>query len=347
MRESFKVRFAKYIDKKDIMSFIGNHWEKNHILSNDQIFFDFQYRYKDDLQFILALDSNERIVGLLGYIQYDPEKKQQDIALALWKVIPNLSDPVLGIKLIDYLRENIKHRSIFCVGINVKTIGVYKFMGFQTGKLAHYAAFNKECKNFSISIPPLKKKSFVCSNTWVFRIAESIDSSLEKLINLTGYKEKNPYKSKNYILKRYVNHPYFFYNFHEVYKNNFFLGLVISREVQHLNGKALRIIDVLADDKDISQIINEFASTLNQSFSEYEYIDVYASNLDMKFLTKGNYELVSDSCKIIVPDYFSPFEQRNIDIYFFNTQKQPTCLFKGDGDQDNPRNATSGGAVSD
>ena len=335
MSSSFKVRFARYSDKEEIMSFIGNYWAKNHILSTDQMFFDFQYRHEDDLQFVLALDNNNRIVGLLGYMQYDPEKNEQDIALALWKVIPNLSDPVLGIKLIEYLRDNIKHRSMFCVGINKKTIGVYKFMGFQTGKLVHFAAFNTECKTFSIAIPPLKKKFFVCGNSWNFKKTKSVELSLEKLIKLSGYKEKKPHKSKNYILKRYVNHPYFFYTFHEVYEQNFYLGLVVSREVQHLNSSALRIIDVLAENKHISKIINEFASTLNQSYSEY--IDVYASNLDISLLTKGNYELVSDSQKITIPDYFTPFEQKNTDIYFFTTDNQPSCFFKGDGDQDNPR----------
>jgi hypothetical protein len=335
MSSSFKIRFAKYKDKEDIMSFIGNYWAKNHILSKDQIFFDFQYRYEDDLQFVLALDTTNRIVGVLGYMQYDPKKNEQDIALALWKVIPNLSEPVLGIKLIQYLRDNIKHRSMFCVGINKKTIGVYKFMGFQTGKLLHFAAFNMERKISSIAIPPLKKKIFVCGNYWNFKKTKSVELSLEKLIKLTGYKEKKPHKSKSYILKRYANHPYFFYTFHEVYEKNFYLGLVVSREVQHLSSRALRIIDVLAEDSNISRIVNEFVSTLNKSY--YEYIDVYASNLDMNLLTKGNYELISDSQEITVPDYFSPFEQKNIDIHFFTTHNQPTCLFKGDGDQDNPR----------
>jgi len=335
MSSSFKIRFAKYMDKKDIMFFIGNYWAKNHILSNDQMFFDFQYRHEDDLQFVLALDNNNRIVGVLGYIQYDPKKNEQDIALALWKVIPNLSDPVLGIKLIEYLIDNIKHRSIFCVGINKKTIGVYKFLGFQTGKLLHFAAFNTECKIFSIAIPPLDKKFLVCGNSWNFKITKSIELSLEKLIKLNGYKKKKPHKSKNYILKRYVKHPYFFYTFHEVYEKNFYLGLVVSREVEHLSGRALRIIDVFAENNNISRIINEFASILKKSC--YEYIDVYASNLDMKLLRKGNYELISDSQKITIPDYFSPFEQKNIDIHFFTTDNQPTYLFKGDGDQDNPR----------
>jgi len=335
MSSSFKVRFARYSDKEEIMSFIGNYWAKNHILSTDQMFFDFQYKHKDNLQFVLALDTNNRIVGVLGYMQYDPEKIEQDIVLALWKVIPNLSDPVLGIKLIEYLRDNIKHRCIFCVGINKKTIGVFKFMGFQTGKLVHFAAFNKDCKTFSIAIPPLKKKFFVCSDSWNFKKTKSVELSLEKLIKLSGYKEKKPHKSKNYILKRYVEHPYFFYTFHEVYEKNFYLGLVVSREVQHLSGRAIRIIDVLAEDSNISRIINEFVITLKKSC--HEYIDVYASNLNESLLINGNYNIVSDLQKIIIPDHFSPFEQKNIDIHFCTTDNQPSCLFKGDGDQDNPR----------
>ena len=52
---------------------------------------------------------------------------------------------------------------------------------------------------------------------------------------------------------------------------------------------------------------------------------------------KGNYELISDSQKITIPDYFSPFKQKNIDIYFFTSNNRFGCLFKGDGDQDSPR----------
>ena len=176
----------------------------------------------------------------------------------------------------------------------------------------------KIAKIFQFQFHLTKKKIFKFSNKWVFKLSKEIDNSLDKLINFTGYKDKIPFKSKNYIIKRYLNHPYFVYNFHEVYRDKSFLGLVISREVKHLTGKALRIIDVLADDKDISKIINEFAITLTGSYKKCEYIDVYASNLDMKLLITGNYELISDSHEIVVPDYFSPFEKKIL-IYFFLT----------------------------
>ena len=39
----------------------------------------------------------------------------------------------------------------------------------------------------------------------------------------------------------------------------------------------------------------------------------------------------------IIPDYFSPFEQKNIDIWVDSSNRIDTCcFFKADGDQDRP-----------
>lgn len=37
----------------------------------------------------------------------------------------------------------------------------------------------------------------------------------------------------------------------------------------------------------------------------------------------------------IIPNYFSPFEMKNIEIYYFSSDED-IILFKGDGDQDRP-----------
>lgn len=337
MHDKFKIRFANYSDKKNIMFFIGQYWDKDHILSKDNTFFNFQYYYKKNLQFVLATGADDKIVGILGYIQYFPEYKKQDVALALWKVIPNLPDPLLGLKLILYLKKNLNYGNIFCVGINKNVTEVYKFIGFKIDELLHFVAFNKNCKEFKISTPPQKIKSLTFSNNWSFKISKNVPVSLENLFTQTNYIKKIPFKPKEFIIKRYLNHPYFTYNFHEVFENNFFMGLVISREVNYSKRKALRIIDILSEDKKISEIINEFANILNQSHKQYEYVDVYVSNININFLTKRNYNLVSNSSKIIVPDYFSPFIKQNIKIFFCSIDSNPICLFKGDGDQDNPR----------
>ena len=158
MKDQLHIRLATIEDREKIMSFIRNNWLKNHILGNDISFFEYQYKYGKNLQFILAVSSEKIIKGVLGFLQYDPKNKNQDIFLAFWKVIHTKEDKMLGIRLLEYLIKNIKHSNIHSVGIDKKIINIFKFLRFNTGKLDHYVAFNKFCKNFIISKPPLNLK---------------------------------------------------------------------------------------------------------------------------------------------------------------------------------------------
>ena len=38
----------------------------------------------------------------------------------------------------------------------------------------------------------------------------------------------------------------------------------------------------------------------------------------------------------IIPNYLNPLLQKNIDYYFFTTDRQGFTMFKADGDQDRP-----------
>ena len=38
----------------------------------------------------------------------------------------------------------------------------------------------------------------------------------------------------------------------------------------------------------------------------------------------------------IIPNYFEPFEQKNVDIYFVSNVMENLHLYRGDGDQDRP-----------
>tara|TARA_Y100000768_G_C23936437_1_gene662808 strand:+ start:184 stop:1206 length:1023 start_codon:yes stop_codon:yes gene_type:complete len=334
MKNDFNIRFAKISERNSIMSFIENYWSKDHILAHDHTLFDFQHLDNDRLNYVIALDTEGMIVGILGYISYGYKKENHDIALALWKVIPNLSDPLLGVKLIQFLQDNLNARYIHCVGVTKSVLGIYKYLGFNEGMLNHYAAFNKNCKNFKIAIPPSRIKALPKKCTYDFNQIASLDTSLKKLYKSEFYMEKIPYKTKEFFIKRYSRHPYFSYIFHEVTLKDVFKGFVVSREVKHDGGIALRIIEAVSQNENIANIINDFATILENS--DYEYLDVYASGLDENTLTSKSFEKISDSANIIVPEYFQPFEMKNIDIYYVTTSKKTTILFKGDGDQDRP-----------
>ena len=42
-----------------------------------------------------------------------------------------------------------------------------------------------------------------------------------------------------------------------------------------------------------------------------------------------------DETNNTIPNYFSPFRQENIDVYYCSSDKE-AVLFRGDGDQDRP-----------
>lgn len=334
MRSDFRIRFAKKSDRNSIMSFIENHWSKGHVLAHDHVLFDFQHLENDRISFVLALDSEGMLVGVLGYISYGYKKDNQDIALALWKVIPNLPDPHLGVKLIHFLQDNLSARYMHCVGVKKSVLGIYKYLGFKVGMLDHFAAFNTSCKKFKIAVPPSKIKATPDESTYEFSKMASLDASLKALYESVFYKEKIPYKTEDFFIRRYVKHPYFSYIFHEVTLKDVFQGFVVSREVKHDGGIALRIIEVVSQNEKITNIINDFATILKDS--AYEYVDVYASGLDENILTSKGYEKISDAADIVVPEYFQPFEMKNVDIHYVTSAKKTTILFKGDGDQDRP-----------
>ena len=206
-----------------------------------------------------------------------------------------------------------------------RVLGIYKYLGFNVGMLDHFAAFNKNCEKFKIAVPPSEIKAISNKSIYEFYEKTLLDTLLIELYESVFYKEKVHIKLKNFLLEGMLN-ILASYIFHEVKLNDVFQGFIVSREVKHGGGIALRIIEVVSQNQNITDIINDFATVLNNS--AYEYIDVYASGLDENILTSKNYEKIVDAADIIVPEYFQPFEMKNIDINYVTTAKEKITLLK-------------------
>ena len=96
--------------------------------------------------------------------------------------------------------------------------------------------------------------------------------------------------------------------------------------------KALRLIDCIGD----HQLIQFLTPMLDKLLDDLdcEYIDCYETGIDANIFRNGGWRSVSETGNII-PEYFSPFEQKNVDIYYMSEMDKP-ILFKGDGDMDRP-----------
>ena len=103
--------------------------------------------------------------------------------------------------------------------------------------------------------------------------------------------------------------------------------------IQECNDSCLlRIIDCIGDHELIAHFTGEIDRLME--LHNCEYADCYESGIADEIFSEGGWKPVEDSGNIM-PDYFAPFEQRNIDIYYMS-EIDNAILFKGDGDMDRP-----------
>ena len=325
---NYIIRFANQNDTSSIMQFINDFWRANHILARNRELFDWQYLSDNKLHFVLGVDNDNQIQGLIGYIAYDVGDKK-DIALALWKSNPGCG--YLGVQILMYLIKNEPHREIVCTGINMRTTElVYRKLGFSIGKMKQwYRLSPRECYHIASVkdsfIPPIHYSAdldFVRCN--------SIDELPTELFSDTSC---IPYKSKDYFERRYFDHPIYKYLVYRSHNNNTRSDSVVVLRKEQVDGNCVvRLIDYIGVPADFALLTSELDHLVKQY--DAEYIDMYEFGLSDAELINAGW-LCVDERENIIPNYFSPFEEKNIEIYCSTTNNK-ALLFRGDGDQDRP-----------
>ncbi|MFJ7699425.1 hypothetical protein [Lysinibacillus fusiformis] len=330
---SCKIRYANIADIDSIMKFIKKNWAYKHILANSKGFFIYEFmNFNKGLNFVIA-EKNKDIQAILGFIEYGNEN--QNIMTVMWKSISK-ENPFLGVELLKYLTEDNVYKSVSSVGINKKTEGIYKFLGYTTGSLQHfYRLANRESYNIAkigekIIIPYTVEKGFELI----------LLNNFEELLGNFNYESynksnSNPFKEAWYIEKRYYKHPIYQYKVFGIknVKCDAVYSLIIGREITQNNSKILRIVDFLGNEEDLNNISFEIEKLIEEE--GYEYIDFYQYGIDEKVLHNAGFIKKTGDINII-PNYFEPYELKNVDIHFFTTNSENIRLFKADCDQDRP-----------
>lgn len=332
------ISIASISEITNIMSYINSEWKEGHILARDKDFFKYEHGNKNQINFVISKNSENVIDGVLGFIPC-ALNELSDVCTVIWKVSNNSKNPALGIELLQYLKKIKNIRTVFSVGINKKTIGIYQYLGFFTKSLKHYVLINENIKEFKIGKVPFPKPSFnisaSCSETFFVKyIREETELSN---FNFDNFKKNIPFKNKQYFIKRYFKHPIHNYDFIGVYDSNCLIGVFVIR-IQAYNGsKVLRIIDFIGETNSLRSFGRFIFKIVHKE--GYEYADFYCFGLDNLILENAGFKLINQhSNDLIIPNYFNPFLQKNIPLRFFLDSKEidRLLLFKGDGDQDRP-----------
>lgn len=319
------------------MRYIDVEWKTGHILATDEAFFCFEYTFGEALNFILAVDLQENIVGMLGYIR-SSGAADCDVWTTMWKVSKNSSNPVLGIELLQFLRGR-GHRSVMSLGINAKTIGIYKYLGFNTGCMSQFYMPNPRLQNFKIAVinatelgsctSPIFHENYSLREIDSAELANNIDFELQT--------NHIPKKDAAYFLKRYYQHPIYSYEIYGVFQGSTLVTVLVMREVAAQGASALRIVDIVGDEQQLQFIGGELQALLVKR--DLEYVDLVCHGVSEKAIKAAGFSMLDlNNNDTIIPNYFGPFVQKNVKINFFSDSADVDRFrfFKADGDQDRP-----------
>ena len=343
--KNYSVHICIKSELKELQQFINDHWSKNHILSTSQKLMDWQhYNNKSGkYNFVLAKHlKSDAIHGVLGFIpvnHFDKAIKEKDLWMAMWKVREDKSAPGLGLSLLKYLINYENPRSVSVLGISPETIPLYKYLGFNTGVLNHYYIVNSNKKNFNLikNYKRMEQTHLVKENrTKMIRFKKSNFLTLCERLKLFTLNSMIPNKTSNYIYQRYFCHPIYNYCVYGLEKNNDIVGIMVIRLTSCGSSNALRLVDLVGDALKFSGLFNLFQKLLQEFCAEY--IDFYNIGIQEQILLSNGFLQRNSDNDVIIPNYFEPFESKNVDIEYAykceNVHHFNIC--KGDGDQDRP-----------
>lgn len=364
------IRFCKIEEIEKLQQFLNDYWVKDHILSKHKELLEFQHlnKIENQINYVVAVTAAGEFTAVLGFIptfQFSSPPKESaasggegnslnpksyplnpDIWLAIWCRAPHATKGV-GMQLYDFLVQHYQPRSIAAIGINDKIKQTYKNIGFTTGKLSQY--YYQKAKNKISKIPFPDNYTYKLSRGDIKCLGD-FENPIESL--------SIPTKNKEYFINRYTNHPVYEYDFLGIYQNGKLVDIIVMRVnyviITEFASCCLRIVDAYNNFRDVPNIT--YALDDFMDMMECEYVDCLNFGIpESKFTEMGFTKRVAN--EIIIPNYFEPFVQKNIDIEFaykifnpipeserknynpnlpYNGPTYNYVIFKGDSDQDRP-----------
>lgn len=332
-REEIIIRLAVIPDIPDIMRFIKENWKADHIFANDREFFEYMFVDGEEVHYVVARGEESNIIyGCVGFVKYN-SMDMPDVSGMMLRVLksPNV---FLGVEVNDAILYFNNPRFSFGLGMNTKTSGkIERLRGIESGKMVHYYRL---CDRPEYKIAKILYKSIL-----------PVSKSGRKLLPVHSFLEfdaavddkylhqKTPYKDKKYLKHRYFEHPIYIYDCLAIADDDEKTGsVIITRTIEHENARVLRIIDFLGRDEDLSGIGYALDDIMKRN--QYEYADCYCVGLGEEIMKKAGFIRRTEEDTNIIPNYFEPFEQKNVDIYYSVGKGENIYLFKGDSDQDRP-----------
>ncbi|MEE3466920.1 MAG: hypothetical protein VZQ83_00615 [Eubacterium sp.] len=289
---------------------------------------EYQHYVNGEFRYVIAEDS-DGISGVVGYIQYN-ESATPDISSTMICVRPG-ADGLLSFEMVDFLETETHCENHFGLGLAPDKGGLLvRARGCTMKRVSHFYRLNNlDCYHVA-RITDKRICEVNADEIKELRVLES-PADLSDLFLEDYLKSKVPYKDISYYTHRYFDHPVFRYHLWQW--NN---GVMVGRIQELGEYRVLRLVDWIGDDDDIAGIGAGLDTFMREE--SLEYCDLYCYGLPADCMKAAGFEERSEDDVNIIPNYFEPYEQRNVELFFSLGDKNKDLIhvFKGDSDQDRP-----------
>lgn len=334
-----QIRFATVADTDALMAYIDQNWRQGHILSRDRELFLHDFREADRLNLAIAVDAEARITGLFGFMKYSRDPLP-DIAGSLWKAEASSGVPMLGLKLRDFVIQNVPHRLFAAPGAGIQTQPIYHLLGMQWVEMEHYYLINPNLDDFKIaSVPQGFRHSPVSSegSRDAGRVYRVVEPRVLETFEFDCHKDKYPFKDLRYVEKRFFSHPVYEYEVYALEKHGMVCAVLVARVAYVETASVLRIVDYYGEDAHLPALVSHLREVAWQR--GHEYMDFVCYGFNPAALARcGFSKLDMRNDELIIPNHMEPLVRKNVPVYCVADRSATLRLrlCKADGDQDRP-----------
>lgn len=334
----YSISLCREDEIDDVVEFIDTYWKKGHAIVASKELLDWQYYNLNDhtYNFIIARSKEtgdiHAIEGFIPTSQFDSNIIDPMTWGSIWKTIPDVTPLGLGL-VVKLFREINFDTKYHCeVGVSADAQKYNEQFGNTVYKLDNWYIVNPDCKKYELveveSVDYWTQSVDACEVELVFLNKESWDEAINGI--------KIPeYKSVDYYINRYFNHPIYMY--HAALLRNIKNGekeILIFRIPKHGENSCIFIVDYIGT----GVVLSKAAYILSNLLKEYgaEYILFPCSGINDSFLKNAGFKNLRETSDVI-PMYYEPFIKKNVEIICASRYNDiDWCSFKGDSDQDRP-----------
>ncbi len=329
--EKYDIRLATYEEIPEVMEFIDTYWKKGHILGRDRAFFEYEHCRGEQVNFVIAKSKEDGLIKGVEGVLYANNEPNPDIWGSLWKVKRG-EMPFLGVEFSSHRNQSLHPRYVLGTGANALARKITTLFGGKVAKMEHYYMYSEYVPQKIACIKNKIQSENVLKNIGLYIVNLSDSPEEIKKFPFEEYKHCIPYKDDWYVRHRFYENPYYKYEIYGLSREEgIYEALLIARCQENNGSSALRIVDFYGKRELLGFCYDFFMEKLKI----HEYIDFYTYGFEEEYIQSAGFLKLQDNDENIIPDYFNPFEQRNVDIWC-DVPYPNVLYFKADGDQDRP-----------